>query len=87
MSIRILLISKGRFLQKFTNNNDSSISSMNRVITRTPITMPIMMTAMMMTMMIMILDSTAEGSNLDTDANTKDSAATTENVYTATTNL
>ena len=59
---------------------------MNRVITRTPITMP-MMTAIMMRMMIMILDSTAEGSNLDTDANTKDSAATTENVLTATTNL
>ena len=37
--------------------------------------------------MIMILDSTTEGSNLDTNATTKDSAATTENVHTATTNL
>ena len=46
------------------------------------------MTAMMMTMMIIILDSTTtEGSNLDNDATTKDSAVTTENVHTATTNL
>ena len=86
MSIRILLIGKGRFIPN-PHNIDSSISSMDGVITRTPITIS-MMTAMMMTMMIIILDSTTtEGSNLDNDATTKDSAVTTENVHTATTNL